>query len=50
MTTPTDKRESRWFTALRGLRIEKHKAATRRWVKRRLARARRRGASAELRT
>jgi hypothetical protein len=47
MTAPADKREGRWFTALRGLRIEKHKAATKRWVKRRLAKARRHGASSK---
>lgn len=45
MTAPTNRRESRWFTALRGLRVEKHKAATKRWIKRQLARAHRRSAA-----
>ncbi len=44
MPKPSDKREGRWFTALRGLRIEKHSAVTKRWVKRQLAKVRRREA------
>ena len=45
MTKPSDQREGRWFTALRGLRIEKNKAATKKWVKRQLSKVRRREAA-----
>ena len=42
MTRPRGNAEWRWFTALRGLKVETHKIATKRWVKRRLSKARRR--------
>jgi hypothetical protein len=45
MTRPRNKTEGKWLTALRGLRTEKHQAATKRRVKRRLSKARRRAAN-----
>jgi hypothetical protein len=45
MTRPRNKTEGKWLTALRGLQTEKHQAATKRRVKRRLSKARRRAAN-----
>ena len=41
MSRPNTKTEGKWLTALRGLRVERHKAATKRWVKRCPSKARR---------
>lgn len=43
MTKPRDKVESKWFTVLRGMRVEAHKASTKKWAKRMMSKARRRG-------